>query len=61
MKAKELQNKNKSDLTKELEEKQLRLRDIRFGMAGTKAKNVKEYANIKKNIARIRTIIKDKN
>ena len=47
--------KNKADLLKELEEKALTLRDIRFGQSGSKTKNVKEYKNIKREIARIRT------
>jgi len=50
--------KNKSDLMKELGEKRLSLRDIRFGLAGSKSKNVKEQKMIKKDIARIHTALK---
>ncbi len=57
MKTKELQKKNKAELVKELEEKTLALRSLRFGASGTKAKNVKEYANTRKDIARIKTLI----
>lgn len=46
---------NKIDLMKELNEKRLSLHEIRFGMAGSKSKNVKEQKNIKKEIARIHT------
>lgn len=54
----ELNKKSKTDLIKELGEKRLSLRDIRFGTAGSKSKNVKEQKNIKKEIARIKTAIK---
>ncbi len=61
MKFKELQKKNKADLQKELEEKLLALREMRFGASGTKAKNVKEYGNTKKDIAKIKTVMKTMN
>ncbi len=57
MKTKELQKKSKAELGKELEEKLLALRSMRFGASGTKAKNVKEYASTKKDIAKIKTIL----
>lgn len=50
--------KNKSDLEKELSEKRLTVRDIRFGTAGSKNKNVKEQRTIKRDIARILTVLK---
>lgn len=52
---KEKTKKNKSDLEKDLNEKLLALRDMRFGTAGSKSKNVKEQKTIKKEIARIKT------
>jgi ribosomal protein L29 len=58
MKKKEITKKNDSDLLKELDEKRLKLRDIRFGLAGSKSKNVKEQKMIKKDIARILTALK---
>ena len=42
---------------KELNEKRLSLRDKRFGRAGSKDKNVKEQKMIKKDIARIHTLL----
>lgn len=54
---KDLNKKDKKDLEKDLGQKMLSLRDIRFGIAGSKSKNVKEYANIKKEIARIKTAL----
>lgn len=56
---KELLKKSRDDLEKELNEKRLALRDIRFGVAGSKHKNVKEYANLRKGIARIMTALKN--
>lgn len=52
---KELTKKNKADLIKSLDEKRILIRDIRFGTAGSKSKNVKEQKNLKKDIARIKT------
>jgi len=51
------ENKNKVDLMKELNEKRLSLRDMRFGIAGSKSKNVKEQRNIKREIAKIHTAL----
>lgn len=53
--AKEKVKKNKTELEKELEEKVLAVRDLRFGTAGSKSKNVKEQKNLKKEIAKIKT------
>lgn len=58
MKKEDLSKKTKKDLEKELEEKLLALKDIRFGSAHSKSKNVKEYASIRKQIARIKTFLK---
>lgn len=52
--------KNKIDLMKDLNLKRLSLRDVRFGIAGSKSKNVKEQKMIKKQIARIKTILNSK-
>ena len=58
---KDLLKKEKKDLVKELGEKLIALRDIRFGIAGSKSKNVKQCSNLKKEIARIKTAIRQKN
>lgn len=55
---KELTKKSEADLIKELGEKHVSLREIRFGTAGSKSKNVKEQRAIRKEIARIRTALK---
>lgn len=54
---KEIAKKNKAELEKELDEKSISLRSIRFGASGGTNKNVKEYRNIKKGIARIKTAL----
>jgi ribosomal protein L29 len=53
----EFSKKSKVDLMKELNEKRLSLRNKRFGRAGSKDKNVKEQKMIKKDIARIHTLL----
>jgi ribosomal protein L29 len=56
---KELLKKSKNDLEKELNEKRVIIHNIRFGMAGSKSKNVKEQRNVRKDIARIKTALKN--
>ena len=57
MKKKDLQDKTEAELQKLLAEKRKALRLFRFGVAGSKAKNVKEGHAIRKTIARILTRI----
>ncbi len=47
--------KGQETLVKALLEKRESLRAFRFGAAGSKARNVKEGANLRKEIARIMT------
>ncbi len=47
----------REDLVKTLVEKREALRKFRFGEAGSKTKNVKEGKHIRKEIARILTVI----
>lgn len=58
MKIDELRPKPKEELGKLLEEKKERLRQLRFDLVSGKVKNVKEIREIKKDIARILTILK---
>lgn len=51
-------DKKAADLTKILAEKREALRAFGFGVAGSKSKNVKEGATLKKEIARILTAIR---
>ncbi len=61
MKIKELSKKNKNELLKTLSEKRTSLRDFRFSVSGSSVRNVKEGKSIKKDIARILTILKKNN
>lgn len=51
----ERSTKSEKDLAKELTEKREALRVIRFGIAGSKNRNVKETKGLKKEVARILT------
>jgi ribosomal protein L29 len=50
-----LKEKNEKDLLKELSEKREGLRMFRFGVSGSKVRNIKEGKGLKKDIARILT------
>lgn len=60
MKIKELRQKTKEELQKLLSEQRDKLRLLRFDIALKKAKNVREIRKIKKNIARILTLLNQK-
>ena len=51
----EFKNKNKQDLIKTLQEKRVALQTFRFGLTGSKVKNVKEARGLRKEIAQILT------
>ena len=59
MKTKKKKKKNTQDCLKLLAEKKKRLQDVRFGDSNTKSKNTKEAANVRKDIAKIKTILKE--
>ncbi len=59
MKPKAIRKKTESDCLKLLEEKEKKLAEIKFSGANTKSKNTKEAANLRKDIARIKTILKE--
>lgn len=60
MKISELKQKSKNELQKILIEDREKLRQLRFDLTSGKVKNVREIRKIKKDIARILTIIKAK-
>lgn len=60
MKAKELQQKTKTELEKFLIENQTKLQQLRFELTTGKVKNIREIREIKKNIARIKTLLNKK-
>lgn len=51
----DIKNKNVKDLEKLLVEKREDLRSFRFGIAGTKVRNIKEGRGLRKEIARVLT------
>ena len=58
MKAIELRKKDKKELEKSVIDLQKRLNDIRFRLSANQLKNIKEVNNIKKDIARILTVLR---
>ncbi len=59
MKAQDLRKKDKRELVKSAQEIRKKLSDLRFKFSSNKLKNVKEISNLKKEIARILTILKE--
>ena len=57
---KDIAHKTPADLTKMVADKREALRTFRFGTTGAKTKNVKEGRMIRKDIARILTILNAK-
>ena len=57
MKIREIRQKSKEELTKMLSQNRNRLLSLRFDLAGGRVKNVKEIRGVKKDIARILTLI----
>ena len=60
MKISELKVKSQNELKKALTEDREKLRQLRFNLASGKVKNVREIRKIKKDIARILTLLKQK-
>ena len=58
METEELKQKSKAELQKMLQEQRERLRNLRFDLASGKVKNVREIRVLRKEIARILTILK---
>lgn len=60
MKAKELREKNIDELENELRENQDAVRELRFEIVMKQAKDHRDIRNAKRNIARINTVINEK-
>ncbi|PIR85166.1 50S ribosomal protein L29 [Candidatus Kaiserbacteria bacterium CG10_big_fil_rev_8_21_14_0_10_45_20] len=60
MKTKDVRKKSEEELKKQLAELQEELRTIRFGMAGSVKQNVRKPSHLKSDIARIKTILAEK-
>jgi len=54
---KEISKKSKAELEKDLNKNIISLMNVRFGVAGSKSKNVKEQKTLKKDIARMKTAL----
>lgn len=59
MKEDQLRQKTKEELNKLLKDKRERLRQLRFDLSARKIKNVREIQEVKKDIARILTVLKE--
>ncbi len=59
MNTKDIRKKNMGELGKDLADKTKALVDIAFGNAGSKNKNTKMSRNLRKEIAQIRTVIRE--
>ena len=59
MKAEELRKKDKKELEKTVNELKNKLSDIRFKFSSNQLKNVKDISNMKREIARILTIMRE--
>jgi large subunit ribosomal protein L29 len=60
MEFKELNEKKESDLQKLLQENREKVRELRFKDSNKQLKNVRDIRNLKKNIARIQTVLNNK-
>jgi len=60
MKLRELKHLPDLELKKSLENSREKLRSLRFDLASGKVKNVREIREIKKTIARILTLLKER-
>ena len=60
MKAQELRNKSVSDLRVMLNDLRTRLLQLRIDLSAGKVKNIREIRHIKKDIARILTVLREK-
>lgn len=60
MKVKDIKSKPKSELQHLLKDRRNELREARFNLASGKVKNVKVIRGLKKDIARILTVLNEK-
>lgn len=60
MKMKDIAKKNKTELMNLLKEKREALRNFRFSVSGSSVRNIKEGSLLRKDIARILTLVNKK-
>jgi|GEM_PF-3546974 len=61
IKAKELKQKTAEELAMILKENHEKIRSMRFDLASKKLKNTNELVTLRKQVAQIKTILKEKN
>lgn len=61
MKAADIRQKTQEELRRNVKEIRERLRSLRFDLTSGKVKNVREIRQIRKDVARILTVLKEKN
>ncbi len=54
----DIKNKTKAELLKLIDEKKEAIRNFRFGLAGSKTKNLRHGRNLRREIAQMMTAIK---
>lgn len=59
MKYQELKSKSADEVAKMLTERRLALKNFRFNISGSKAKNIREGRNIRKDVARLLTFLRN--
>ena len=59
MKTTDIRKKSPAELNKMLGEHEAELRTFRFGMSGSHTKNVKRARAIRKDIARVKTVLNE--
>jgi large subunit ribosomal protein L29 len=57
---KEIKEKNDAELRAMLASAKDKLRDLRFRLSGAQIKNVRELSSVRKDIARILTVLKER-
>ena len=60
MKIKELRLKNDNELIRDLAAMQEKVRELNFKLHAQELKNTKEIAGVKKDVARVMTILKER-
>lgn len=61
MLAKDLRSKSVPDLQKQLASLREKLRDLNFRIANKQVKNYREHKNLREDIARVLTVLHEKN
>ncbi len=59
MKVKDIRRKKEPELAKDIKDLREKLRELRFNLASGKVKNIREIREVKRDIARILTIINE--